>query len=237
MDSDIVVTADFTPIAGSLLDQGEAVFSGTPLWATRTDTVIPPAHRHADGPHHHNDYGVLLGCSYFGIYPRTAFDEVSRRCRATPDRYTRAMLESLAPDFRDYLRQNLLLYDHYTAPKILTLGLAFCGWPALFTDLDGLHHIGGFSTAVCRQQLTAGQAAAQTLDSCDDTELTRRKDDIGERITHSFASLDACGQPWRGRRFPGPVEARLRIIEDLYLRQARHVTPLTPSPPERHPRP
>ncbi|RSM53954.1 hypothetical protein DMB66_37900 [Actinoplanes sp. ATCC 53533] len=230
MDSDIVVTADFTPLVVSLLEQGEAVFSGTPLWATRTDTTITPAHRHATGPHHHNDYGLLLGCSYFGIYLRPAFDDVSRRCRVTPDRYTRAMLDTLAPDFRDYLRQNRLLYDDYTPPKVLTLGLAFCGWPALFADLDGLHHIGGFSTAVYRQQMAAGQTAtdpatvAQILDFCDDPGLTRRKDDVGERVTRSFASLDATGRPWRLHRFPDPVEDRLRMIEDLYLRQARHVT-------------
>ncbi|SDT74446.1 hypothetical protein [Actinoplanes derwentensis] len=231
MDSDIVVTADFTPMVMSLLTQGEAVFSGIPLWATRADTMITEAHRRAAGHHTYNKYGLTLGCSYFGIYLRQAFDHVSRRCRATPDRYTRAMLDTLAPDFRDYLRQNLLLFDEYTPTKVLTLGLEFCNWPAIHVDLDGMHHIGGFSTAVYQRQMAAGQATedpatvAQILDLCDDPDVTRRKDEVGERITRSFADLDATGRPWRTRRFPDPAEDQLRMIEDLYLRQARHVIP------------
>ncbi|MEH1124825.1 hypothetical protein [Micromonospora sp. CPCC 206061] len=229
MDSDIVVTADITGDLTTLLERHDAVFTGTPIWAQPEDTILTRAHREVCGPHTHTKDGLLLGGSYAGICHRTALDDVRPRCHVTADKYTAADLATLTPGFRGFLADHQLLRDDYTPMKLLTLAFAYTGHTAAYTDIDALHHIGGFSMTTYQQQLDAGTAAdpataAEIIDFADTRRHMARKRAVCARITGSFAAIDTTGRPRRVPTFPPDLEQRIRLIEDLYARHAPTVT-------------
>jgi hypothetical protein len=230
MDSDIAVTADITATLGPALDTHDAVFTGAPIWALPHDLILTDAHREVCGPHQYTGDGLVLGNSYLAIFRRDAFDDVARRCQADIDKYTRAGLAGLAPGFRTFLDDHQLIRDDYTPPKILTLGFAYTGHPATYLDCPDLHHIGGFSLTAYQQQLAAGalaatpEATAEILDFADTRDHMARKLAVCQRVTRSFAAIDATGRPCRDIALPPEVERRVQLLEDLYAAQAPAVT-------------
>ncbi|GIF01551.1 hypothetical protein [Paractinoplanes rishiriensis] len=226
MDSDIAVTGDITATLGPALETHEAVFTGTPIWALPHDLILTDAHTEVCGPHHYSGDGLLLGNSYMAIYHRAAFDAVARHCEATVDKYTRAGLDGLDPGFRAFLTEHHLVRKDYTPPKILTLGFAYTGRPTTAIDCPDLHHIGGFSLATYQQQVTDGTtratpaAAAEILGFTDARDHMDRKLAVCQRVTRSFAAIDATGQPCREITLPGQVEHRVRLLEELYATHA-----------------
>jgi hypothetical protein len=230
MDSDVIVTGDFTTALAPLLELNDAVFSGSTIWARPEDTVLTSAHREVCGPHNRTESGILLGNSYTGVYRRDAFDDVCVRCQVSPDKYTTGDLAHLAPEFLAFLAEHDLVREDYTPPKVLTLGFAFLRRPVAYLDVADLHHIGGFSLTVYQQQVTAGTAGSdqattsEILDFSDDRRHMVRKIAVCQRVTRSFAAMDATGRPWRGGDLPPDVEDEVRLIEDLYAEQA-HLIP------------
>ncbi|SDT74449.1 hypothetical protein [Actinoplanes derwentensis] len=229
-DSDIVCTGDFTATATALLDDNAAIFGGTPLWARPQDTVLAPDRQEVCGPHIRTPAGLLFGSSYFAVYRRTALDEVQRRCAVTLDKYTAANLGGIDGGFRGFLKDRDAWRSDYTPGKLLNTGFVYLDRQTAYNDFDDLIHIGGYSMATFQEQVSAGQkpagpAAIRTMLGFNEYRgHMDRKLAVCERTMRSFASIDETGEPWRGgQRLPDELEDQIRVVEDLYARQAHLV--------------
>ncbi|MEV4625700.1 hypothetical protein AB0J90_05355 [Micromonospora sp. NPDC049523] len=229
MDSDIVVVGDIAAEFEGLLDRFEAVFSGTPIWATPSDQVLHPAQQEVAGPHNVTADGVQLGSSYFGIYRRETMDRVVRECDVLPDKYTD--VTHCAPAFQRYLAEHGLLRRDYVPPKLLNIAYSFLQLPIAYHDSPWLHHIGGYSMATYRnanasdEPTASATTAAEILDFAEERSHMRRKIAVCERFIRSFAQIDRGSQPEPSEPFAdASLETRVRLIEDLYARQAPVVT-------------
>ncbi|MBN1174782.1 MAG: hypothetical protein JXA67_21660, partial [Micromonosporaceae bacterium] len=220
MDSDILVTADIAGEFEPLLADCEAVFSGTPIWAEPADQVVAADQREISGPHNRTADGLPLGSSYFGIFHRATLDRVMAECRVVPDKYTGTGI--CAPGFRAFLADHGLADFDFVPPKVVNLAYSFLGLPICHHETPNLVHIGGFSMAAYARMVQAPVPrpayAEEILAFADDRPHMRRKRAVNERITRSFAQIDTTGSPWRETRFPEPLESRVRLVEDTYLR-------------------
>ncbi|RSM53955.1 hypothetical protein DMB66_37905 [Actinoplanes sp. ATCC 53533] len=230
MDSDIVCTGDFTTAATALLADNAAIFGGTPLWARSQDTILAPDRQEVCGPHISTPDGLLFGSSYFAVYRRSVLDEVQQRCAVAFDKYTAANLGGIDDGFQGFLKDRDAWRSDYTPGKLLNTGFTYLGRPVTYTDFDDLIHIGGYSMATFQEQVDAGQepagpAAIQTMLGFNEYRgHMDRKLAVCERTMRSFASIDETGEPWRGgHRLPQEMEDQIRVVEDLYARQAHLV--------------
>ncbi|MBN1173782.1 MAG: hypothetical protein JXA67_16540 [Micromonosporaceae bacterium] len=220
MDSDILVTADIAGEFEPLLHDHEAVFSGTPIWAEPTDQVVADGQREISGPHNRTADGLPLGSSYFGIFHRPTLDRVMTECQVVPDKYTGT--STCAAPFRAFLAEHGLADFDFVPPKVVNLAYSFLGLPICYHETPNLVHIGGFSMAAYARMVDTPEPvpayADEILAFVDDRPHMRRKRAVNERVTRSFAQIDTTGTPWREISFPEPLESRVRLVEDTYLR-------------------
>ncbi|KUL29478.1 hypothetical protein [Actinoplanes awajinensis] len=223
-------TGDFTTAATALLTDNAAIFGGTPLWARPQDTILAADRQEVCGPHIRTPEGLLFGSSYFAVYRRTVLDEVQQRCSVTLDKYTAANLDTIADSLQCFLKDHDAWRSDYTPGKLLNAGLTYLGQPVTYADFDDLIHIGGYSMATFQEQVSTGQkpanpAAIQTMLGFNEYRgHMDRKLAVCERTMRSFARIDETGKPWRGgQRLPDEVEDQIRVVEDLYARQAHLV--------------
>jgi hypothetical protein len=228
MDSDIVVTGDLAAEFEPLLDQHEAVFSGTPIWAIPADQVLADDQTEVAGPHTHTPAGIALGSSYFGLYRRDTLDRVIRDCLVTLDKYTD--ISGCAAPFHRFLADHRLVRRDYVPPKLLNLAYTHLGLPIAYRESMNMHHIGGYSMATY-QQATADLAqgnrpanAGEILDYADHRPHMTRKTAVCDRLITSFAQIDQTGHAQPPGTLPQPLEDRVRLIERIYTIQARTQT-------------
>jgi hypothetical protein len=228
MDSDIIADGNFGARLLQWLENHDAVFSASPLWARDVDQVLPDDATEVAGPHVRTPAGICLGNSYFAVYRRAALHRVMAAAAVTLDKYTD--LRTCASGFRDYLARYRLARADYVPTKLLNLGFSYLGLPIAHFDCPELLHIGGFSMATYAQAAerahTAGAATqpaetvATMLDYSDHRPYMSRKQAVCDRLMMSFAAIDRGDRPDRTIQFRDQLEAQLRRVEELYAHQA-----------------
>lgn len=142
MDSDIFATGPFMPVMSEALNQFTGLFSCTPLWCTKQETIMQNDYARIFGRHNQTEGGLCLGSTYFAIYSNQSLSDVI----AKDEIDFRAVPWSHVPDRHlSWLKQCGLGKEYYDTGKLLNLCLNERGYKLQFREVPTLHHIGGFS--------------------------------------------------------------------------------------------
>jgi hypothetical protein len=142
MDSDILATGDFMSEMSPHLQQCAGVFSGSPIWCTAEEQVLPATVPRVRGQFSKTDDGVCLGSSYFAIYDNNVLTEFVQSTGVDFRRYW--WREVPAPHQRQLVRM-ALQKDRYDTGKLLNILLSAQGKAIVFVDSQFLQHIGSVS--------------------------------------------------------------------------------------------
>jgi hypothetical protein len=139
IDPDIKANAPYVGDLLALLDDHDAVTSGTEVWSD--DNVVPVGHPGVAGEFFFDQQGFVFGSPHLAVYRRDALDE-------TCDRWG-VGLGSAGPELRDDTKARMASMGHeylvYDTCKITNALLQGDGHPLVHRDLPQLVHIGGLA--------------------------------------------------------------------------------------------
>jgi hypothetical protein len=140
IDPDIKAGAPFVGEFLALLDDHDAVTSGTEVWSD--DNVVPVDHPGVAGEFFYDRDGFVFGSPHLALYRRDALDETCARWGVG--------LGSAGPELRDDTKARLAEMGHghyivFDTAKIVNTLLQGDGHPLVHRDLPQLVHIGGLA--------------------------------------------------------------------------------------------
>ena len=156
MDSDILATGDFLSALVPDLTHQTAMFSGSPLWSSPNEQVLPDNDTRMRGWYSTTHTGVCLGSTYFAIYDN---DALTRCVDTTGIDFCRYSWSNVPISHQQQLREMGLQKDVYDTGKLLNLLLFTEGRKLVNQNSPCLQHLGGISTyqaGLRSQQLTSG---------------------------------------------------------------------------------
>ena len=142
MDSDLFATGNFVGEFLPYLDDNVAVFSGTPVWMTFAQGILPAAFQTVSGVHHQTDDGICLGSTYFAIYDNRVLTDCMQSTGIGFQSYQWA---EVPREFQQTFTASGLQKQNYDTAKVLNLVLQQQGRALRYTESARLCHIGGFS--------------------------------------------------------------------------------------------
>ena len=139
IDPDIKANAPFVSEFLALLDDHDAVTSGTEVWSDHN--VIPENHPGVPGECFYDRNGFVFGSPHLALYRRAALDDTAERWGVG--------LGSAGPELRDDTKKQMAAMGHeymvYDTAKITNALLQGDGHPLVHRDLPQLVHIGGLA--------------------------------------------------------------------------------------------
>lgn len=142
LDSDVLATGNFLQEIPPELDQYAGIFSGAPIWITKTDEMLPQTFQIMSGLHNRTDTGLCLGSSFFAIYNNRVLTELTQSTGIGFEEYKWQQIPAI---YQKQLTQMGLAKQAYDTGKLLNLLLLARGDRLIYRDLPSLCHIGGIS--------------------------------------------------------------------------------------------
>lgn len=211
IDPDIKANAPFVPDLAALLDDHDAVTSGTEVWSE--DNLVPEGHIGVAGEHFFDREGFVFGSPHLALYRREALDEVAERFDVR--------LGSAGPELNERARGALADLGHryvvYDTGKIVNALIQATGGRLAHRDLPQLVHIGGLShylsppgylvddDGVTRPDWTVHETMG------DRHEVTR----FTARMLRALTDGDPPPEPPHG--LSASMDRRLRLVRDEVL--------------------
>lgn len=149
MDSDILATGSFLPLALDRLGQCAAVFSGSPVWTRARDRVMPDQFMIASGPYTRTAAGHDLGNTYFAIYDNAILTSVRQEYGVG---FEEAGWEDITEPHRKTLTARRLDKRRYDTGKLLNVLMLAHGHSLASLEIPALTHIGGISFVPLRSR-------------------------------------------------------------------------------------
>jgi hypothetical protein len=142
MDSDMLATGDFMGEMSPYLRGHAGVFSGSPIWCTKEEQVLPATLPRVRGQFSRTADGVCLGSSYFAIYDNRVLTQF---IQSTGIDFRRYWWREVAPQHQGLLAGLGLKKDRFDTGKLLNVLLPAEDKPIVFVDSQFLQHIGSVS--------------------------------------------------------------------------------------------
>ena len=149
MDSDVLTTADSLRASLPHLDGCAACFSGSPIYSSAEDQILPAAFQRMVGRHTYSDQGLCLGNSFFAIYDNRILNEV---IRSTGIDFRRRLWSDVSHNVQEQIAALNLRKQSYDTGKSLNLLLIARGEELLYEETPTLQHLGGISLMIRRSQ-------------------------------------------------------------------------------------
>jgi hypothetical protein len=151
MDSDIFATGDF--LSQLTPEQYAGIFSGTSIWTTTEDEILPESFKIMSGMHTRTDKGHCLGSSFFAIYNNQILTQFMQSTGIGFEEFRWHEIPSL---FQQQLTAMGLTKESYDTGKVLNLLLLNQGEQMIYLDSPCLCHIGAISFIPFQKKATPG---------------------------------------------------------------------------------
>jgi hypothetical protein len=140
MDSDIFATGDF--LSQLTPEQYAGIFSGTAVWTSSEDEILPESFKIMSGMHTRTDKGHCLGSSFFALYNNQILTQLMQSTGIGFEEYRWHEIPSV---FQQKLMAMGLIKESYDTGKVLNLLLLNQGEQMIYLDSPFLCHIGAIS--------------------------------------------------------------------------------------------
>ena len=218
MDSDIFATGDFVAELSAHLEGALAFFSGSPIWAVKTDQISPAGVRFC-GPHNRNANGLALGSSYFAVYRNRELRRCMEETGVTFGKITR--FKRLKKPVKEILERLECVAEAYEAGKLINILLQRNGGSIAYSDLPSLVHVGGLSLLAYRQHVGDGYVTIDEGGISFENDFNQeirpwipRKRLTCHYISHHLAAL-LCDEPYSEALLVEEPEVRDRVLSTV----------------------
>jgi hypothetical protein len=196
-DSDVIARGDWLSGLLPMAPDQAAVFSGTPVWLTGSETVLRPGTSFFRGLQNVLEDGTVVGSTFVAVYERAAVEEQwSRLPRGMETVHERAV----PAETRAAMRARGWGFTIFDTCRLLNLELMLAGYALENRDPPQLHHVGSYSARAFEARLAFRRRELSTLRS-----------DAGHRLRRIW---DAAMLSYYRRRRPAS--------ERMNLRERRH---------------
>jgi hypothetical protein len=143
MDSDILATGEFMGEFVPYLARCAGVFSGSPIWCTREEQILPKSFPNMPGRYNRTQQGQCIGSSYFAIYNN---EQLTRVLQPTGMSFNPYNWQDIPQPYQTQFDRMGLKKKNYDTGKVLNLALLAQEKGSLvFREPSSLIHIGGIS--------------------------------------------------------------------------------------------
>jgi len=148
MDSDVLATGEFLHELAPELSLHSGVFSGSPIWCSDEEQILPERFQRMAGRYNKSATGVCLGSTYVAMYDNRVLRSL---VQSTGIDFRRYRWEGISEEYQNRIADLGLKKDRYDTGKVLNLLLLAQGRGIIFKDVSSLHHIGGIDTGIARE--------------------------------------------------------------------------------------
>lgn len=148
MDSDVLATGEFLGELAPELSHHAGVFSGSPIWCSDEEQILPERFQRMAGRYNRSAMGVCLGSTYVAMYDNRVLRSLIPSSRIDFRRYSWGEIPA---EYQNQIANLGLKKRRYDTAKVLNLLLLAQGRGIIFKEVSSLHHIGGIDTGIARE--------------------------------------------------------------------------------------